>query len=224
MNRKEEEEEKERLSKACWLGKWEVAKALITKNPFLLCTTRENVFGYTPAYRAVCNCDIEMLLYMADAILLCFLHQQQEPREEEKIQRKLSQMLRDVFEKGDFNGYTPAHQAAWCGRVQCFAFLMEHAPSGEAVLEVKNPDGRTPVHIAAGCSGVVDTLDFIVRHAPNGMGMLEAKTNSGRTPLDWAFDKPWVVDYCTAVQNRMLPTLSSSSDSQGRIDGLPDFP
>jgi hypothetical protein len=219
-NRKQEKEKKKRHSReqganmegggeelvnVCRDKKWEEAKAMISKN----------------AIWAANNDNVDFLQYMMDAILLHSLrqHHHQQPRKE--TQRRQQHMLRDAFEKGHACGWTPVHAAAAWGRVQCLAFLVEHAPCGEAVLEVKTMDGKTPAHIAAG-NGEVDVLDFIVRNASNGVGVLEVKANSGKTPLDRAADtrRQLVKNYIVKINVIMI----SSSEIRGYVGDLQSYP
>ena len=170
------------LSRACREQRWEEVREMITENPQLVWTARGS-YGCTPAYWAAHYGDVEMLQHMLAVILRQSLQATSQGDEEEHQQRR--QMLRDAFERGGDNGDTPTHEAAFYGHGQCLAFLVEHAPSGAAVLEVKNKEGWIPAHYAA-FNGVVDALDFIVRNAPSGVAVLDVKDNKGKTPLDRA--------------------------------------
>lgn len=168
------------LSRACREQRWEEAREMITENPQLVWTARGS-YGCTPAYWAAHYGNVKMLQHMLAVILRQSPQAISQGDEEEHQQRR--QMLRDTFERGGYNGDTPAHEAAFYGHGQCLAFLVEHAPSGAAVLEVKNKEGWIPAHYAA-FNGVVDALDFIVRNAPSGVAVLDVKDNKGKTPLD----------------------------------------
>lgn len=172
------------LSRACREQRWEEAREMITENPQSMWTARGS-YGCTAAYYAAGHGNVEMLQHMLAVILRQSLQAtSQGDEEEEEEQRR--QMLRGAFERGDNNGDTPAHEAAFYGHGKCLAFLVEHAPSGAAVLEAQDMHGWTPAHVAA-LNGKVMTLDFIVRNAPSGMrGVLDVKDNKGKTPLDRA--------------------------------------
>jgi hypothetical protein len=175
--KKMNEVEGKELVNACRDRNWEDARAMIAKNPQLLCTAR-NKHGYSPAYWAVCHGNVVLLQYMADAIILRLQKENQEQ------QFQLQQVWRDAFERGTADRWTPAHvAAAYSGSVQCLAFLVEHAPSGAAVLEVKDKYGSTPAHCATWNENV-DALDFIVRNAPTGPGVLEMENGDGDTPME----------------------------------------
>lgn len=165
------------LVSACWNQKWDQARKMIAKNSQLVWTAR-GLHGATPAYPSAVYGNVEMLQHMLAVIL-------QHPLFQEDAEEKRRQMLQGAFERGADDGYTPAHTAAHYGHVNCLAFLVEHAPSGAAVLEAKSSAGRTPAHCAA-VNGQVDALEFIVRNAPSGIGVLEVKSNGGLVPLDLA--------------------------------------
>lgn len=215
-----EEEEGRELVRACWIGKWEDARAMIAKNPRLAWTAND-LNGRTPAYVASFYNRLDFLQFMLDAILLQPLQTAATSQGVEKEQRR--QMLQDAFEREDVSGWTPAHAAAQQDRVQCLAFLMDHAPSGAAVLERKADSGRTPAIIST-CHGYVGVLDFIVRNAPSGVGVLEVKDIYTRTPLAMAnyVCMQRMVEYINRITNATLPTLSGSKN-QGYI-GPCDYP
>lgn len=166
--------DEEKLIGACLNQEWNDAKDMITKKPQLVWTARDE-YGCTPAFLAAASSNVEMLQHMLTVILRQPFHGDEERR----------RILRDAFERGAITGVTPAHNAARWGHVQCLAFLVEHAPSGGAVLEVKNKDGDTPAYFAA-YWGHVNVLEFIVKNAPSGVGVLQVKDNFGKTPLDLA--------------------------------------
>jgi hypothetical protein len=164
------------LVEACEEEKWEEAKAIIAKNPRLVCTAR-NANGFTPVYYAVLFNNVEILDHMLAAILLSlhYLRQQKRPLVEEEEKRQQQQMLRDAFERGNNYGWTPAHAAITRDHVECLAFLVEHAPSGFAAMEEKGKDGWTPACWAA-YFGRVEALDLLVRNVPR---VLETKDMYG---------------------------------------------
>jgi ankyrin repeat protein len=225
------------LMDACWLGRYEEAKAIIAKNPQLVYTACDRD-GRAPAHRIVSRGNVDFLQHMLDAILLLSLQQQQQQQQQQEEKEKEQQMLRDAFEKASNNGQTPAHCAAMLGRVHCLVFLAEHAPSrnepqsfsssgleipdrsssGAAVLEVKNCHGVTPLHLAAAFGGV-DALDFIVRNAPSGgVQVLEDRLLVIATTAT----EQQGVKYINNIGNRVLPA-SSTSNIQG-CTGLCGYP
>lgn len=201
-------EEGEKFMVACFYKMWDNARAMIAKNPWIVCTARDKN-GFNAAYWAAHTNDKETLQLIADGILLLSLQTRQavskrekEEKEEEAIeqQQQQQQMLRDVFERGPGARWTPAHQAAWHGHVNILVFLVEHAFSGAAVLEVKNKDGSTPAHNSC-VHGFVDALDFILRNAPNGM-------------QDGCMFHSKRFENVNRMRSAMLPALSSSTTQE----------
>jgi hypothetical protein len=208
MNREEKEfREIEKLCFACCVEEWDVAKAMITKNPLLV--YKDTPHCLIPAIGVSLHDKVEMLQYIEDAIF-AFSLQHPHPQQQQ-LQR---QMMRDAFEGTPPHRDTPAHTAARHGSVLCLAFLAEHAPSGAAILEVKYSRGITPVYDAAS-EGQMEALGFIARNAPTGLEVLEVKTNWGRTPLDEAIGrkKQRVVEYIEKRKALHVPLSSSSSFS-----------
>jgi hypothetical protein len=147
------------LVNRCRYGIWEDAKTMVVKNPQLMCkATDEN--GYTPATWAAYDDNVEFLQCTADAICFYCLQRQTEKKEQRR------KMLRAVFEE-DNDGWTPAHSAAYRGHTNAFVFLVEHSPSGAAILEVKDMHGSTPVCEAA-LNGHADVLGISLRNGAGG--------------------------------------------------------
>jgi ankyrin repeat protein len=188
------------LVDACYEENWEKAKAMIAKNPWLVCTAK-NKYGDTPKYFAFLRNNVDFLQYMADAILLLSLDQ---PPQEQQQQRR--QMLRNTFETGSAHGFLVNLASS---HVRCF--LLEHAPSGVAILQVKGLSGWTSAHHAA-AAGRVSALDFIVRNAPSGAEVLKVKNNFKMTPFEMAMQngKVRALEYINRTQNRILPASSTS--------------
>jgi ankyrin repeat protein len=207
QKRKKDMQESKELVDACYYERWEEAEVMITKNPLLACTGRDE-YGYTPAIWAVRCANVDFLQHMLDAIL--FLSLQQHHQHQPQVQKEEEQrMLRDAFERGTDNGWTPAHGAAAGGSVECLAFLVEHTPSGEAVLEVKDKHGETPAHCATSNENV-DALDFIARNAP-----------SRNEPRGFPSSGLQIPD---TKQRNIKAIMMSSSESQRCIGDLQNFP
>lgn len=141
---------------------------MIAKNFLDLCA--DDWKPFTPAFWAAHHGNLEMLRYMADAILLFFsgFNNSKETSGNRDCWTR-ERVLRDTFERGSERGWNSAHSAAYKNHIDCLAFLVEHAPSGTAILEKMSSDGL-PVHCAA-YFGSTDVLDFAVRNtqAPTGI-------------------------------------------------------
>lgn len=200
------EEEKEReLANACYYGDHKKVTTMITEDPLLLCTAKD-MHGDTPVCWAVCNGSVKMLQRMLDAILLFSLRQKQ--------QLSQQSMLRDAFERRCNGGYTPAHAAAAWSYENCLVFLVENAPSGVAILKMKNNNGKIPAHRAAHY-GHLEALKFALRNTPSGAGVFEMKTSNEETALDWTYPHmQQVLDYIDKIKNNVLPALSKSGNNQ----------
>lgn len=198
MNREEQKE----LLNACSEREWEKAKAMIAKKPELVCTAGDWL-GRTPVFWAVYWDESKMLQYIADAVLSLKVRKQS--LEEHQ------QVLRDAFKEEELL----ASEASCFDNIDSLVFLMDHVPSGTAVLEKKfyRRYGRTCAHEAARYN-CVDLLEFIVRNAPSGgVAILAIKNCAGETPSDAANarDEQQVVKCITNLYNRMLPSVSSGS-------------
>lgn len=206
---------------ACQREEWEDAKIMIAKDP-RLCTIGD-YYICTPAFWTAHHGNIEILHHMADAIFLLFLNRQRTTettttsQEESDKEDRRRQMLWDAFERANTAGVTPAHLAAHQGYVDCLAFLVEHAPSGAAILTSPGVYTRTPASHAA-IMGKVDALNFIVRNVSGVMErVLETMDDIRNTFLEQALRRESnsrVTEYLVNIKNKMPPLLSSSSKSQ----------
>jgi ankyrin repeat protein len=208
---KKDMQESRELLDACYWGNWEEAKSIIATNPQLVCTSSSDE-GTAPTYWAAYHGQLDFLRHVLDVILFLWSSLHHESREKEEKEKQ--NMLRDAFERADIDEWAPVHGAACNGHVNCLAFLVEHVPSGEAVLEMKNYYGNTPAHFAA--DGQVDALDFIVRNALAGVGVLEVRNIKGETPVDYTrLRKRQAVQYIHKTKNNILPRLSNSGNNRG---------
>lgn len=141
------------LTVACIVKDWEKAKDIITKRPHEIYTSKIK-YGYTPAYWASFYNNVTMLNHMLRTIESFNVTDEQR-----------EQILRDTFERGSDDGYTPAHAAARAGNIESLEFLVQNCPSGNMVLKTKTKKGITPAHSAT-YYGKQDALDFIMRATP----------------------------------------------------------
>lgn len=199
------------LAEFCKARNWEKAKAMIDKNPQWLCLARDDAYDYSPAFWATDNRNLEMLRYMTAALLVFSFRYQQEHHLEphQQQQKHYRQMMQDAFGRpDDVYGWSPVHVAVEC--MDCLAFLLEHVPDGDNLLEAKSISGYTPAHSAAHY-GDIHMVNYIVRHAPSGVGVLERTPRPNRIGFTAA-----VVKILCIAKNKQLPLSSHGSTCVNR--------
>lgn len=158
----------EELMNACRKGNWRKVRRLIADDPSLLFTAEDEA-GFTPAYWAARNGSIKTLKFMRTTIL--------------PLVGSRDQMFRNVFERRGATAWSPVCGAALGNELECLKFLVEHAPTGPAILEDVDYGGWSSAHYAAS-NDCIDALEFIVENAPSGIGVLMTKNDKGETPLN----------------------------------------
>ncbi|MHC9538070.1 MAG: ankyrin repeat domain-containing protein [Vulcanimicrobiota bacterium] len=100
-------------------------------------------------------------------------------------------------DKRSYDGITPLHEAAYCGRDEVLEYLLERGGD----VNARSLHGLTPLHYAAGadCGDEMDLFGHIKRSGGERTGKAElllifgaqpdAKDDRGLTPLDWALRK-----------------------------------
>jgi hypothetical protein len=161
--KKEEEMETGKMDitciRLCSCSCWE---DVIAKHPLFLECGACSAFKTSVAFYAPYRAKLETLHFLLDTIESIHDHVSTNENYTDSIPLLRKQMLQNVFERTDLDGWTPAHTAARGGYIDRLVFLVEHSPSGVAVLKTKDCLGNTPLYYASH----QDTVEYILQNVP----------------------------------------------------------
>lgn len=177
----------DRIIDVCIKQKWAEARAMIAKNPLLLCVTDDET-GITVAHCVVRNAGVKMLKCILNAVL--------------SLPGCDEQMLRDAFEKKDLLDRTPAHLAARNDNPKHLALLVKYCPSGTAILEAADYHGDTPAHYACYNPCRMSNLEYIAKNAPSGTDIFTMRSFRGKKFTD--LSEPILEAYFTPEKIREI--------------------
>lgn len=163
-------------------------------------------FCRTRAWNAVCNmlnANFDLIhkgiyLIIEHGGLEVLKHVLQLIRKRPENQGKL---LYEVFEKKRFFSRSPIHHAVVFDKITIVKFLVEHCPSGTALLESLDDYGNTCAHSAAYCDND-EILKFIIWNTLSGIAILDLKNKYNRTPRDMMGED--MKEYCTPLNLRKI--------------------
>ena len=117
----------------------------------------------------------------------------------------------DAIESGDVRA-TPLAVAAYQNKVSAVEILLKHG----ANPNVRNPDGYTPLHLAAIQLADRKIFELLLDHHANP----NVRNNQGKTPLDYLKEK--IASASPAAQST-ASQLAELLRQHGALDVLPDW-
>ncbi|KAI3670725.1 hypothetical protein L1987_87720 [Smallanthus sonchifolius] len=122
-------------------------------------------------------------------------------------QHDLSRILKnpkvELTESISINGNTALHIAVANRKDGFLKSMLDFLPANFPLMEVRNSDGSTLLHLAASF-GKTDAARILVDRSRD---LLSAKDNQGCTPLDIILSNPWSKEMCLFLWNSSTPDM-----------------
>ncbi|KAI3670722.1 hypothetical protein L1987_87717 [Smallanthus sonchifolius] len=122
-------------------------------------------------------------------------------------QQDLSRILKnpkvELTESISINGNTALHIAVANRKDGFLKSMLDFLPANFPLMEVRNSDGSTLLHLAASF-GKTDAARILVDRSRD---LLSAKDNQGCTPLDIILSNPWSKEMCLFLWNSSTPDM-----------------
>ncbi|KAI3827129.1 hypothetical protein L1987_01196 [Smallanthus sonchifolius] len=122
-------------------------------------------------------------------------------------QHDLSRILKnpkvELTESISINGNTALHIAVANRKDGFLKSMLDFLPANFPLMEVRNSDGSTLLHLAASF-GNTDAARILVDRSRD---LLSAKDNQGCTPLDIILSNPWSKEMCLFLWNSSTPDM-----------------